>query len=61
MSIKKGVLPATTAVAELLGLWYMEPRVADSNPGRHIELFFFLSRKFSKFFGGLVVLYVTVL
>ena len=29
---KKGVLPAKTAVAEQLGLWCIELRVAGSNP-----------------------------
>ena len=55
------MLPATTAVAESLGLWCMGPKLLGSNPDRHVTFFFFfLSQKFYKFFGGLVVPYVKV-
>ena len=47
-----------TAVAKWLRLWCMEARVAGSNPGHHVDLFFFSLENFS---GRLVLLYVTVL
>ena len=36
------MLPVTTAVAEWLGLWCMEPKVAGLNPGLNVDLFFFI-------------------
>ena len=50
-----------TAVAKWLGLWCMELWVLGSSFGSDFDLFFFLSQKISKFFGGLMVLYVMVL
>ena len=64
IKLAKGGLPAMTAVAEWLGLWCMESRVAGSNLDCHIDLsfffFFFLSRKFLSFWRA-IILYVTVL
>ena len=42
---KKLLLAVTTAVAEWLGVWCTEQRIASSNPALLTDLFFFLSLK----------------